>query len=681
MRIVWIGGLGGIAALMALMACSASAGTRSGSSAGGNGSGSGGAPTSGVAINSSVLVSGPIVTGQVTTGVGGGADLGSCDGGCADFSNAPGPVITDKNSPPVATDIGLFTGTGSAPAPCLIEPVTVTDPVSNTQVGTLVPNNWLPPYVRWSWPTGATTMEVTFSAANQANVLTVYTSNQHGWTLDGGIWNAVRSHTYGLGAASAINVSIRAIVNGTLTAAATGSLNIATVNASGNIVYWATTGSVDTWQTATDSSYLAGFAVSTPGYTSVLTPSQVTQPIWGQNGAATTNWGTVKVPVMCVGCHVSTPDGQNAAFIAQFADPIVVASISADGGTPVGAAPSWLSSEAMNVLMGWPDPPTSQPNPWGQPLPGKDGDETISTYGMGTPSFSKAFWSDTSRLMVTSHGNDLAKWASELTNTPAQLYWIDLMATTNVSGMIPRTGDPRSAAVPSWSHDGTTILYTSTNVKNSERLGFNGNTGQESNQVHPPVALAPIADLYTVPFNNRAGGTATPVPGASSNTESEYYGSFSADDKLIAYNAVPTNVPAPAGAAGQIAGQLYNQPAAEVFVIPAGGGTGERLAANTPAMCTGLSSPGVNNSWPKWSPEVAEDPKTPGLYYYWIAFSSQRDPATGNAQLYLAPVTINNGTMVTYPAVYFWNQNAGTSNRTPAWDVFDIPATYTPSIH
>jgi hypothetical protein len=491
--------------------------------------------------------------------------------------------------------------------------------------------------------------------------------------MDAATWNNLRIHTWGLGAANAVNVSIRAIVNGSLTAASTGSLNIATVEATGNVVYWATTGNVDSWIAQPDSSYLAGFSIGTPGYTQVLEPSQVATEVRAGNGTTSfSQWGT-QIPVQCIGCHASTPDGESVAFVAQFADPIVVSNIELDAGTALGASPSWLSPAALNALQPWPAGQS-----WG-------GDVEAASFGTGTPTFSKTFWSDTAKLMVTSRGNDLADWATEATNSPAQLYWVDLLSTTSPTGLITRT-DPRSAAVPSWSHDGTTILYTSTNVKNSERLGFNGNnTGTESNAAHPPAVPAGgvIADLYTVAFdgNTRTSGANNPVPGASSATESEYYGSFSADDKLIAYNAVPSDVPAASGSQAQVAGELYSQPAAEVFVIPAGGGTGTRLAANDPASCVGVSSPGINNSWPKWSPEVLQDPKTPGRYYYWLAFSSERDPS-GNAQLYLAPVTIeSDGTMVTYPAVYFWNQDASTSNRTPAWDNFQIPATYIPSIH
>ena len=48
-----------------------------------------------------------------------------------------------------------------------------------------------------------------------------------------------------------------------------------------------------------------------------------------------------------------------------------------------------------------------------------------------------------------------------------------------------------------------------------------------------------------------------------------------------------------------------------------------------------------------------------------------------NPQLYVAPVVVDEAgetpTVVTYPALYLWNQPAAENNHTPAWDVFLIP--------
>ena len=93
-----------------------------------------------------------------------------------------------------------------------------------------------------------------------------------------------------------------------------------------------------------------------------------------------------------------------------------------------------------------------------------------------------------------------------------------------------------------------------------------------------------------------------------------------------------------------------------------------RIAANTPPLCTGEVSPGVDNSWPKWSPLV--ETKN-GKQYYWLTFSSTRS-LNGKPQLYVSAITVEGDVITTYPALYLWNQPANESNHTPAWDDFQI---------
>jgi len=239
-------------------------------------------------------------------------------------------------------------------------------------------------------------------------------------------------------------------------------------------------------------------------------------------------------------------------------------------------------------------------------------------------------------------------------------------------GVIPRTGDTRGAVTPDWSHDGTTIAYTSTTSTSDGRLGDDNNNE---------------ADIYTVPYNGGQGGPATAVSGASTAGVGEYYPDFSADDRYIAFNRVEDRQ-------GQ---KYYYNPRGEIYVVPAAGGTPTRLAANDPPACTGEKSPGVLNSWPKWSPTVRVGPNgTPnaGKKYYFLLFSSARQSpfrlGQGAAsQLYLATVVEDaNGDLKTYPAMYLWNQSfeitgantnpptvtpVQTSNLTPAFDEFVIP--------
>jgi hypothetical protein len=127
----------------------------------------------------------------------------------------------------------------------------------------------------------------------------------------------------------------------------------------------------------------------------------------------------------------------------------------------------------------------------------------------------------------------------------------------------------------------------------------------------------------------------------------------------------------------------YNQPSAEICVVPSAGGTAVRLAANDPPACTGQVSPGLTNSWARWAPSATTTPD--GLRYYWLVFSSKRHAAShdssGNLlpQLYVSalvtqvdPITGQEALVKDYPALYVASQNPSQSNHTPAWDVFQL---------
>jgi hypothetical protein len=247
-----------------------------------------------------------------------------------------------------------------------------------------------------------------------------------------------------------------------------------------------------------------------------------------------------------------------------------------------------------------------------------------------------------------------------------------LLASQNIGwGVIERTGDTRGAVTPDWSHDGATIAYTSTDSTKDGHVGDNANN----------------VDIYTVPYNAHAGGPATPVQGASLPGVAEYYPDFSADDRYLAFNRVQNGT-----------GRIYYHQQGEIYIVKATGGEAIRLAANDPAQCTNERSPGVTNSWPKWSPTVRNGPPGTaheGTRFYFLLFSSTRQSPFalgGNvpaSQLYLATVVEEaDGTVKTFPAMYLWNQGfiitnpdpnnpqvqpIQTSNLTPAFDEFIIP--------
>jgi hypothetical protein len=303
--------------------------------------------------------------------------------------------------------------------------------------------------------------------------------------------------------------------------------------------------------------------------------------------------------------------------------------------------------------------------------------------------------------------NDKVKWH--------QLAWIDLESTAAIDVTVPATdqygasltarqtaalaakgtgwgiiatGDTGfGAASPSFSHKGDQIVYTATDYAPDGH----------------PDAEAKTADLRTVPYNDRAGGTSQALMGAADPAFLEYYPSYSADDALIAFTRAPTP------SATSPDGPYYNR-FGQIMVIPAAGGTATPLAANDAGTCGGDDVKiGQINSWPKWSPDaVASKGKT----YYFLVFSSARkygddfsqqfklppNPLapfkglTDSSQLYLAAVVVDNTTkeIKSYPAVYIWNQNraAGASgaaglkysNLTPAWDPIKLPPIVIPEV-
>jgi hypothetical protein len=301
----------------------------------------------------------------------------------------------------------------------------------------------------------------------------------------------------------------------------------------------------------------------------------------------------------CIGCHAATPDGNSVGFTMGPQNYFNQLANVTAGS--VGATPSYATAAALATM------------------------QTLH----GIPAYSRAHWSDGDRIALLSD-----------TGT---LHWVEVDGAA--SGTLARTGDANKVTEPTFSHDGQSVVYVSATALTDGRL----NTGP--------------ADLYTVPFANRAGGAATPLPGASDASFTEYYPAFSPDDAYVAFTRVPG------------AESAYSDPDAEVYLLPFNngrGGTAIRLAANDAAACqTSLSSPGLTNDWPKWSPEAAT---ANGKTYYWLTFSSKRF-GSANAQLYITGVVVDgSGKVTTYPALYLWNQPSSDGNHTPSWDDFAIPS-------
>lgn len=265
----------------------------------------------------------------------------------------------------------------------------------------------------------------------------------------------------------------------------------------------------------------------------------------------------------------------------------------------------------------------------------------LSVPDQNLPTTSPSAWGGSAGAVLTARRSVVTGFRWELASTSL---------SSGVVTQLARSGDARQAASMSWSRDARTVVYGScTTVVDG----------------HPDAGLC---DLWRVPYGGGAGGAATPVPGLNADPRySQYYPAHSPDDALLAFNR---------NARGT---QMYNSPSAEIWVAPSSGGTPARLTANDANVCTGWTSPGQTNSWPRWSPYPVD---VSGGRLYWIVFSSRRRPGSDGQhlpQLFIAGVlTVASGATVTvtetYPAVYLPNQPPSESNHTPAWDNFVIPA-------
>jgi hypothetical protein len=571
-----------------------------------------------------------------------------CSSACTDFPHAP--VIDakpDDGSPPTPSNAPSYfsAADGSGAAPCLVDP----------EAGTLVPQNWLRPRIRVIPASGQNLFEITLHTQRQADDYVVYTTSKT-WKMPKAVWDGLRADSWG----DAITVKVRGVDTTSGSPAptsATSSFTIAPASAGGAMIYWAATGDQN------GLSWLEGFAPGDESVATTLEVPQVQAKLFRDQGGNIQNGGAVQ----CIGCHAAVPDGDSVTFVDFWPWPGSTASVNPKS---TGAVPSWLTPGGAHAVC----------VPW-----------------IGIAAFSKSGWANET-VAITSYGcaqptagnQQSYPWSgATCSDQPtSSLAWVDLAAAAPAAdassgwqlgqdimselgqsfGFLARNGDTRGAEFPNWSHDGTTIVYVSTNAGKDGRLGSGA------------------ADLYTVPYNARKGGTATALQGASDPSASEYYPAYSADDKLVAFDRATTQ-----GANG-----MYYNPGSEVYVVPASGAPSPtRLAANDPPACQGTpGSPGVTNSWPKWSPDVESCPD--GNTYYWIVFSSTREgtpfnnngtnfkspPDGPTSQLYITGVVVAaNGKVTTYPALYIWNQATKSSahngdpqsNHTPIWEVVNIP--------
>jgi hypothetical protein len=589
--------------------------------------------------------------GSMTTTATDDRPVPTCTTNCMDFPATPVMDTTAPTAPPAnaAALFGAANNMGTSGA-CVLEPQLA----QGTDPGALFPANWLRPRFRFQPLAGENLWEIRLHADAEANDFVVYTTSTT-YALPKDVWTALANNVH----MAPITVTIR----GVNTAApgkpsgTTGSFQIAPVYAGGSLVYWASTSPAIN----PDTSKLVGFHVGDESVIDALTIPQVQRQIIAVDGTAlrvSPDPGAIKNPpgaVQCIGCHTSTPDGNAVAFTDLWPWNGVVASIQANS---VGQQPAYVTPGAAVLIN----------QPW-----------------LGMLSFSKSQWTDGMHLAVSAYGGrttDVGFSLGSATTPKTTIAWFNLDTTANIPwtagmpgptnaaiasaektawGRLALKGETASVVSPAFSHDGKNVFYTSADVEQDGRIG----TGNADVNIH------------VVPFNGGAGGTVAPVAGASEPGVAEYYPSLSVDDTLLAFNRV-----SPIDAAA-----IYYRADGEINVIPAAGGTATRLAANDPPACGMQKSPGVINSWPKWSPDVESDS---GKNYYWLIFSSARaypgqfmmdlvpgisPPDRRSSQLYMAAVVEDTTTheFKTFSGVYLWNQGAMTTNLTPAWDEFKIP--------
>jgi hypothetical protein len=735
-----------------------------GSDGGGSGGNGGGAGGSGVCLTCG--------TGGGGGGGPGAVGLSTCTATsqCSDFPTAP---LFDSASTVPTNAASLFTGTPSTSGgPCLYEPQ---DQTLYPNGGTMTQAGWLRPRISWTPAAGQDVFQITLSAPQEKGSYVIYTTNTY-WTMDKPTWLSLSQNFVGTAGGTtqvAVTVAATSSTGGAVTVSPPAHFTIASLAASGALIYWAT----QNFSNTLTSTQLKGFHVGDEATTVALMSSQVTQTVVASETAVgvttdptpspyDTTCGmpavacSQPVPVECIGCHTATPDGLYVAFNAQWPWPSAMAALgTADGGAggAVGTQPSWLTAGAIanlsplsplksiNMATSPLNPSTISANWYNPPI--------VNQMMLGIQTFSAGHYSDSDRKLVTTLGSTQNAFAIDTpdiaTGVVSQLAWVDLQWTGTPSavgaglpvapcgtdppppapgttwaapiapaggqsgaagpcltatnggaasgwGIIQRTGDTNSAGAPSWSHNNST--GTGTDVIAYTSVGSGG--VKDGRLENGPGAI------WTVPYGGGNGGTAAALPGASSASNNEYYPSWSPDDQLIAFNQAPSTA------------SMYDQPLAEVWVIPYSngmGGTAQRLAANDPVACTGSAnagpavSPGVQNTLPRWAPlpdqasgGMAGNQGPDGKLYYWVTFSSTRADecslsgatggfctgpassstteaadAVGRAQLYVAAVVVDpsmNNQITTYPAIYMWNQDPGLNNLIPSWEFFPIPA-------
>ena len=261
-------------------------------------------------------------------------------------------------------------------------------------------------------------------------------------------------------------------------------------------------------------------------------------------------------------------------------------------------------------------------NEGGEPLfvteGGRDALRSMSLDLVSLAAFSPAHWNESEHVEVLPGPSGEPQWV--LLDAPGS-------GAGTAYGTLAREGDPRGVnpKLPNlaWSHDGARIVYLSSNSGTWE------------------------TDLYTIPYNERRGGTATPLIGAAEPDWNEYYPDISADDRFVIFSR---------DRAGWV----------EAAVVPAAGGKATSLRANETSTCVTANAV----MGPRFSPFVKT---VAGTTYYWFTFSSGR--LANRPQLYLGAITVAAGSSAvqSYGAVHLWNLPDDETSFGAQWADLNVP--------
>ncbi len=245
----------------------------------------------------------------------------------------------------------------------------------------------------------------------------------------------------------------------------------------------------------------------------------------------------------------------------------------------------------------------------------------LDTADSGYTAFSTAYWNDADPRVIHYQNGHL----------------ISVGLVSGVVTTLTASGDGGTATEPTWSPDGQEVVYVSS--------------------LSPGTGLAYDTsglDLWRMPYGDGFGGGASKVVGADDPSWNEYFPQFSPDGRWLVFNRTD--------------GYTINSVNAEVWLIPASGGTPLRLAANDAAPELNQVSPGITNSMPRWAPAWQE---TGGDRWYLLTFSSTRHH--GYPQAWVAPLKVDSaGTVTSYPALYLIGQDLASNNHIPVWFGSDL---------